>query len=67
MQDDLSSDSEPDLPTKRCSVCGSEFLCGADLDHCWCQALPALDATQIEIGLDCRCPSCLAATLDDPA
>jgi hypothetical protein len=63
--DEAFDETEAALPTKRCSVCGTVFVCGATLDRCWCQSLPALDANQIDFGLDCRCPSCLAAILDE--
>ena len=49
---------------KQCSVCGTQFECGAARDSCWCQDLPPLHATQIVSTEDCRCPACLADALD---
>jgi len=51
--------------TKQCSVCDSVFACGADMNECWCQGLPALDLARIDPRADCRCPGCLAALVAD--
>lgn len=55
------------MTTKHCSACGKAFACGrggqeggADL-QCWCLSLPAI--LPIEDGLDCRCPACLKAAV----
>ena len=44
---------------KQCSRCGADFTCGARADSCWCQNLPALPASAMDIQVDCRCPRCL--------
>ena len=45
--------------TKRCSRCGDTLSCGAKLDSCWCQQLPALPAALLSPTSDCYCPRCL--------
>ena len=48
---------------KQCSVCGTQFECGAQRERCWCQNLPPLRTDQLAINVDCRCPACLAELL----
>jgi len=55
------------MKTKHCSACGIAFGCGQSADGsgpcCWCASLPALMPLEAEAGLDCRCPACLKAVL----
>jgi hypothetical protein len=37
------------------------FGCGAQMESCWCQQLPALDPSRIAADAGCYCPDCLAA------
>jgi len=49
--------------TKRCSVCQSEFACGAAPGGaaCWCKALPPL--ISVAFDQDCRCRACLTQAI----
>ncbi len=47
----------------RCARCGVSFGCGARMEGCWCQQLPALDPSRITADAGCYCPDCLAALL----
>lgn len=53
---------------KTCSGCGATFACGPGTGSapgaCWCQDLPPL--MPIEPGIDCYCPTCLAAATSRP-
>lgn len=51
------------MKTQHCSVCGMPFGCGRDEkeSRCWCASLPAI--MPFEAGLDCRCPACLKAAV----
>ena len=46
-----------------CSVCQTEFTCGARQEGkvCWCAAFPAI--MPAEFTQDCRCMSCLAEAI----
>ncbi|RZD33593.1 MAG: DUF1289 domain-containing protein, partial [Thaumarchaeota archaeon] len=43
---------------KKCSECGSSFICEEDAVTCWCASLPKLSKEQINDG-DCMCKNCL--------
>ena len=43
---------------KKCSECGSLFICEEDAVSCWCTSLPKLSKDQISAG-DCMCKKCL--------
>jgi nicotinate-nucleotide--dimethylbenzimidazole phosphoribosyltransferase len=45
-----------------CSKCGTDMICGAQSDRCWCQAYPSLPAAVVDPSLDCMCASCLLNT-----
>ncbi|MCH8227574.1 MAG: hypothetical protein IIC63_04075 [Proteobacteria bacterium] len=48
---------------KNCSICDTEFTCGAKQEDqtCWCTAVPAIMPT--EFTQDCRCQSCLTQAI----
>jgi len=50
------------IKSARCPRCGSSFDCGRDSEpfDCWCSALPALPADQLDPRGRCLCPACLA-------
>ena len=43
---------------KKCSECGSSFICEEDAVACWCASLPKLSKEQINDN-DCMCKKCL--------
>lgn len=47
----------------RCPRCGSTFDCGRSTEpfDCWCKALPAVPASQLDPRGRCLCPECLVA------
>jgi hypothetical protein len=49
----------------RCPRCGTAFDCGRNTDpfDCWCKALPAVPANQLDPRGRCMCPECLAAAV----
>jgi len=44
---------------KKCSECGSSFICEEDANTCWCASLPKLSKDQINDS-DCLCKNCLS-------
>jgi nicotinate-nucleotide--dimethylbenzimidazole phosphoribosyltransferase len=50
-----------------CSRCGVAMECGAQADHCWCQAYPSLPTAVVDPELDCLCAACLLNTHIDYA
>lgn len=51
-----------DMKHARCPRCGRTFDCGRHTEpfDCWCRALPALPASQLDPRGRCLCPDCLA-------
>ena len=50
-------------PTKIiCSICKTEFECGANTHDCWCAKLPLVMPVK---GDSCWCPTCLAEKLKE--
>jgi hypothetical protein len=51
-----------DMKHARCPRCGRTFDCGRNTEpfDCWCRALPALPASQLDPRGRCLCPDCLA-------
>ncbi|WP_321886039.1 cysteine-rich CWC family protein [Paraburkholderia bannensis] len=49
----------------RCPRCGNAFDCGRHTEpfDCWCKALPAVPANQLDPRGRCMCPECLAAAV----
>ena len=43
---------------KKCSECGSPFICEEDEVACWCASLPKLSKDQLNDS-DCMCKKCL--------
>jgi len=43
---------------KKCSECGSSFICEEDAVACWCASLPKLSKDEIDDG-DCVCKKSL--------
>jgi hypothetical protein len=60
----MSSDHIQHSCTKRCSRCGTEFLCGPvnGRENCWCDDLPPVGPVAGG-DHDCMCPSCLRAAI----
>ncbi|VAW74620.1 hypothetical protein MNBD_GAMMA12-3518 [hydrothermal vent metagenome] len=48
---------------KKCSICSTEFTCGARVNEarCWCAQLPMIMPAEFE--QDCRCKDCLISTI----
>ena len=44
---------------KKCSECGSSFICEEDANTCWCASLPKLSKDEISDD-DCVCKNCLS-------
>jgi len=44
---------------KKCSECGSSFICEEDANTCWCASLPKLSKDEISDD-DCLCKNCLS-------
>ncbi len=45
-----------------CESCGEEFVCGANLQGCWCMNVKLSDENRTELKSkfkDCLCPKCL--------
>jgi hypothetical protein len=53
------------MKSARCPRCGSVFDCGRNTEpfDCWCKALPAVPASQLDPRGRCLCPGCLAAAV----
>ena len=53
------------LKMKTCPSCGSQFICGSQIENegCWCSEYPQI--LPLDISQDCLCPACLKEKIKD--